>query len=279
MLRATLTLIAALLLTSPAMAQPTSRFVDVDGTAIHYAVAGNGGDTILFVHGWSCDGSAWDAQVADLSTRYRIVTIDLPGHGKSAAPKDGVYSMARFARAIDGVRAKEKIDRLILAGHSMGAVVIARYAQDFPAHTAGLILVDGMLPPVDVRAPMRATVSADTPAEPKERAEFIKSMFSPATTPELKRRLLSMMSTPTTATARGAMLAMFDNNVLSEEPVKAPAVLIAADRPEQPRLDFTRKIFPALRIVTMAGVGHFLMMEKPAEFNSLLREALATLRK
>ena len=80
MLRATLTLFAALMLTtSTPGAQPMARSVDVDGAAVHYAVAGNGGDTILFVHGWSCDGSAWDAQVADLATRYRIVTIDQSG--------------------------------------------------------------------------------------------------------------------------------------------------------------------------------------------------------
>src|SRR5688500_5426682 len=71
----------------------------VDGLDIHSSVTGTGPATLVFVHGWTCDSSSWDAQVPVLAGKYRVVTLDLPGHGKSGAPADGKFSMDLFARA------------------------------------------------------------------------------------------------------------------------------------------------------------------------------------
>ena len=52
---------------------------DVDGLDIHSTSRGSG-PTIIFVHGWTCDGSSWDAQVPEFAKDYRAITLDLPGH-------------------------------------------------------------------------------------------------------------------------------------------------------------------------------------------------------
>jgi pimeloyl-ACP methyl ester carboxylesterase len=86
------------------LAAPLSA-ATVDGLTIHSSTTGSGPATVIFVHGWTCDSSSWAAQVPAFAKKYRAVTIDLPGHGKSASPKDGKLSMGLFARAVEAVRA------------------------------------------------------------------------------------------------------------------------------------------------------------------------------
>src|SRR6266550_2172517 len=120
-----------------ATAAPVSA-ATVDGMRIQSAVAGAGSQTVVLVHGWTCDSSSWDAQVPVLARTYRVITIDLPGHGKSDSPKDGKFSMDLFARAVEAVRAEAQAEKIVLVGHSMGAPVIRQYALLYPKHVAGL---------------------------------------------------------------------------------------------------------------------------------------------
>jgi hypothetical protein len=89
---------------------------ELDGTKIEYTAAGKGRTAIVLIHGWTCDRTLWDAQVEALKGRYRVLAVDLPGHGASGAAPD--YSMRRFARAVEAVMRAEKIERAVLAGHS-----------------------------------------------------------------------------------------------------------------------------------------------------------------
>ena len=76
----------------------------VDGTPIHSTVRGSGPETIVFVHGWTCDESSWTNQVPFFEKNYRVITLDLPGHGQSGSPANGVLTMELFAKAIEAVR-------------------------------------------------------------------------------------------------------------------------------------------------------------------------------
>ena len=82
---------------------------------------------------------------AGADQKYRVITLDLPGHGKSDPPKNGMFSMTVFARAVEAVRAEAKVDKVVLVGHSMGTPVIREYARLYPKHVAGLVPVDGLL--------------------------------------------------------------------------------------------------------------------------------------
>src|SRR5688572_27018484 len=63
--------------------------VDLDGRRVNYTVQGSG-QTIMFVHGWACDASSWRFQVPASSRGYRVITVDLPGHGKKRAACGGI---------------------------------------------------------------------------------------------------------------------------------------------------------------------------------------------
>src|SRR2546423_10275505 len=82
----------------------------VDGLNIHSTTTGKGPKTVILVHGWTCDETSWSEQVPELAKEYRVITMDLPGHGKSESPKDGKFSINQFARAIEAVRAEAGAD-------------------------------------------------------------------------------------------------------------------------------------------------------------------------
>ena len=172
--------VAALFLA--ALSAVSTRAASVDGLNIQYSVAGNG-QTIIFVHGWTCDDRSWSNQVSEFSKHYRVVTLELPGHGKSDAPAPEDFSMKLFAAAVEAVRAEiSGADRVVLVGHSMGAVVIRQYALDYPERVAGLVAVDGEL---DVRPFANLKVP---PMTQQRRVSAIEGMFVNETSEALRQK-------------------------------------------------------------------------------------------
>src|SRR3972149_3135128 len=68
-----------------------------DGEMISYNVYGSGDVTLLFVHGWSCDSRYWREQVPYFAKKYRVVTVDLAGHGHSGQNRK-IYSQESFGQ-------------------------------------------------------------------------------------------------------------------------------------------------------------------------------------
>jgi pimeloyl-ACP methyl ester carboxylesterase len=269
-------LLLALLLAVPFSA-PLSA-ATVDGLSINSSSVGKG-PTLVFVHGWTCDMSSWEQQVPAFAKKYRVVTLDLPGHGKSPLPKDGKLSMDLFARAVEAVRAEAKADKIVLVGHSMGAPVIRQYAHLFPGHVAGLVAVDG---PLDMRGFPPPNFSAPPPVTGpdglKTRETMIRSMFVPTTAPAIQDHVLKMMLGPPEAAAAGAMAAMFDPAIRWTDTIKAPALEVVAGTGQVPDVQKTREVLPGFDATQLAGTGHFLMLEKPAEFNEQLTAFLAKIK-
>jgi pimeloyl-ACP methyl ester carboxylesterase len=266
MRRVLFALIAAAVLISPISA------ASVDGLQIHSSATGSG-NAIVFVHGWTCDSSSWAAQVPAFAKKYRVITLDLPGHGQSASPADGKFSMALFARAVEAVRAEAKADKIVLVGHSMGAPVIRQYARLYPNHVAALVAVDG---PLDMRTfgvgPRggQAPPPMTGPEGLKARETMIHGMFTPQTPQPLQKQIMSMMLRTPEATAAGAMTAVFDPELRKTDVVPMPAFAIYAGTAQMPKVDEVRAVLPKFEATQVAGTGHFVMMEKPAEFNQLL---------
>jgi pimeloyl-ACP methyl ester carboxylesterase len=202
--RLVVALVVGLLLAAPVQA------ASVGGVPINYAVKGSG-RTIVFVHGWTCDMSSWDAQVPEFAKSYRVVTLDLPGHGKTPGPADGKFSMTLFAEAIEAVRAEVGAQKIVLVGHSMGAPVIRQYALLHPEHVAGLVAVDGPLDmrvfPPDTAQRMPKMTGPDGLAG---RKAMINSLFIPTTSPAIREKVTAVMLSAPEATAVGAQAAMFD---------------------------------------------------------------------
>jgi pimeloyl-ACP methyl ester carboxylesterase len=255
------------------------RGATVDGIQIHSSSHGAGPRTVILVHGWTCDETTWEAQVPVLSKQYRVVTLDLPGHGKSASPKDGAFSMELFAKAVEAVRSETKADKVVFVGHSMGTPVIVQYARMFPQHTAGLVFVDGLVRIGGGAAvgPAPDPQQAGGPGGRSYRENMIRGMFSASTTPAMQSHILNMMLGAPEATAVGAMKATFAFASPKDEVIKVPVLGLYADHS---RLgadrEFMKATYPNLQYVEIPGTGHFLMMEKADEFNRRLLDFLKT---
>src|SRR5688572_906644 len=226
------------------LAAPLSA-ATVDGLTIHSSTSGTGAATLIFVHGWTCDSSSWTAQVPAFANKYRVITVDLPGHGQSASPKDGKLSMDLFARAVEAVRAEAKADRVVLVGHSMGAPVIRQYAHLYPQRVAGIVAVDGPLdlrgfPPAEFKQPPAMLGSEGL----KAREKMIRGMFIPETPPALQEHVLKMMLGTSEATANGAMAAVFDPSVPRTDVIKAPALSVYAGTAKLPDPARTKEVLP-----------------------------------
>jgi pimeloyl-ACP methyl ester carboxylesterase len=269
MRRLLVTLVTAFLFALPLSA------ATVDGLAIHSSTTGSGPATMIFVHGWTCDSSSWVGQVPAFAQKYRVVTLDLPGHGRSASPKDGKLSMDLFARAVEAVRAEAKADRVVLVGHSMGAPVIRQYAKLYPQHVAGLVAVDGPLdvrgfPPPEFKQPPPMVGAEGL----KAREKMVRGMFIAETAPALQEKILKMMLGTSEETANGAIAAVFDPSVSKTDVIKAPALAVYAGTAKPPDPKVAKEVLPNYEGTQLAGTGHFLMMEKPDEFNRLLTSFL-----
>jgi pimeloyl-ACP methyl ester carboxylesterase len=144
---------AAALLYTPALpvaelearyAVPGSRFVTIGGTRFHVSDRGpREAPVLILIHGAGGSLHVWDEWMARLSDRYRVVALDLPGHGLTGPAVDGDYSIEGTARLIGALARSLGIERFALAGHSMGGMVAWwAAAQALQDRVTALILLD-----------------------------------------------------------------------------------------------------------------------------------------
>lgn len=246
------------------------RLTKLDGNRIHYESHGTGREAIVLIHGWTCDLGFWLGQIQDLTKRARVIAVDLPGHGKSDKPQIA-YTMDLFARAVDAVMQDAGVDRGVLVGHSMGTPVARQFYRKYPKKTLGLVVVDGPLRPFgdkkmmdDFIAPLRG------PHYKEQAAQFINGMMGPEVSAALRERIqTSMLSTPQYV-AVSAIEGMAEESIWKQDKVDVPVLAVLAKTPFWPadNEQIFRGIVPNLDYQMWDGVSHFLMMEKPKEFNA-----------
>ncbi len=113
----------------------TSRYMEMpDGVRVHYRDEGNPDAeiTLVMVHGFAASLHAWEPWVARLENDYRLVSLDLPGHGLTRAPAGYQASPEGQLAVVDAVAGKLGLDPFVLAGNSMGGGVAWRYGLAHP---------------------------------------------------------------------------------------------------------------------------------------------------
>src|SRR5687767_8021988 len=103
------------------------------GVALAYDEQGQGSPPILLVHGWSCDHRYVAPQVEQFSQKHRTIAVDLRGHGESDAPHQE-YTMSAFADDLAWLCRELRVEKPIVVGHSMGAVIALQLAAERHRH-------------------------------------------------------------------------------------------------------------------------------------------------
>ncbi len=246
---------------------------DVD---IHYTTEGHGNAVIVFIHGWSCDQTYWKEQVAYFKNNYKVVTIDLGGHGKSGVNRTD-WSIESFTTDVLDVINTLDFKSLNIIGHSMGVMVAVDVASKIDKNINTLVCVDYLKTPLPVFPP-EVTEQMVTPF----RADFVNStkgfvgtMFLPDSDSTLIADISNKMSKAPAEIAIMAMKGLVERNFssdfekLSEKNIDRHIInsnMQPTDEVHYQSLGF--------KIHIIKDTGHFVMIEKATEFNALLDEIL-----
>ncbi len=114
--------------------------ISFKGEPLYFEQKGKG-KTIVLLHGFLGSSALWDKQSSRLAKRYRLVCIELPGHGNSA-PLGYNHTMELMAEAIKAVLDALRIRKALLVGHSLGGYIALAFAEAYPDKVRGLILIN-----------------------------------------------------------------------------------------------------------------------------------------
>jgi len=149
-----------------------SRYVELPGgVRVHYRDEGQpNGPPLLLIHGFSASLHTWEPWVARLGDEYRIISLDLPGHGLTRAPAGYQASIDAYREVVHEFVRQKGLEHFALAGSSMGGNVAWEYALAYPEQVNALILVD-------------ASGWPDTRAEATEEPQVFKLLRNPTLGP------------------------------------------------------------------------------------------------
>jgi pimeloyl-ACP methyl ester carboxylesterase len=221
----------------------------------------------------------WREQVPALTGQARLILIDLPGHGQSDKPRTD-YTMDFFANAVLAVMRDARLDKATLVGHSMGVPVICRVHAQAPEKVAALVAVDGILrrPSMSPEQTEQFVGPFRKPDYREHTTRFISAMFPNPGTEALRERVLSEMLATPQYVMLGAMEGMFGTGqpAWNLPKLNVPVLVINAKNPmwTAEYETYIRSLSPQTDYRVIEGAGHFLMLEKPAEFNTALTEML-----
>ncbi|MCY7412065.1 MAG: alpha/beta hydrolase [Salinibacterium sp.] len=128
------------------LAQLRQRLFPDRAPVLHIAGDEGEGPVVILIHGIASSGSTFRRVVPLLRDRYRCISIDLLGFGESPAPADATYTIEEHVAAIHAtIRSLDLAGPFLLVGHSLGSLLAARYAAQYPVQVSRLVLVS---PPI-----------------------------------------------------------------------------------------------------------------------------------
>jgi sigma-B regulation protein RsbQ len=253
-----------------------SRVAKLGAVRVHYDDAGpaSAKTAIVLVHGWACDRTVWRLQIPKLAKDVRCLAVDLPGHGQSDKPEATEYSPSLFAKAIDAVVRDAGVEKAVLVAHGSSATAARQFARDFPKKAQALALVDGLLRPFfsDPKQMEQLVARFRGPDYRKRVEAFVDPMFTPQMPADVKASLKAVMLSTPQHVLVSSLEALQDPAVWKDETIDLPVLFVQAHA-ETWTLDFAeiaKKVCPKLDYHVVEGAGHFVMMEKPGEFDALL---------
>jgi pimeloyl-ACP methyl ester carboxylesterase len=259
---------------------------------IHHVVTGNGRPPVVFVHGFACAHSDWDAQVAHLSPRHQTVAVDLRGHG--ASPGEAAEcSIERYGADVAEVMRALELPPAVLVGHSMGCRVVIETALQAPALTSGLILVDGSQFAAAMEPVLMQRFAEPDGYETHTNALF-NDMFTARSDPAVAASVIKRAFALPRPIGVKMMtdLLRYDVGRLTGSlscvrvPVMAIQTTFSNEKRERttmrkgqttPYLDMLRTTVPSARVEIVENTGHFPQLDESAQTNALIDSFLASL--
>jgi 2-succinyl-6-hydroxy-2,4-cyclohexadiene-1-carboxylate synthase len=248
------------------------------GAALHHVVEGGPGDRVVLVHGFTQTQAAWEPVAAGLRARWRLVRVDLPGHGGSAGVRAGFAEAAGLLGECGG--------RAAYVGYSLGGRLGLRLALDRPALVRALVLLGASPGIADPAARAERRAADEALAAGIERdgvAAFLDRWLAGplfATLPPAQAGLPDRLANTAEGLASalrllgaGAQVPLWDRLA----GLRCPTLLVAGaldGRFAAVAADMAAAIGPAAHRALVPGAGHAVHLERPAQVAALLEEFL-----
>ncbi|MCP5107847.1 MAG: alpha/beta hydrolase [bacterium] len=253
----------------------TQKTVSADKVEIVYTALGSGKTAVVFIHGGFADRTFWSNQVKPFAEKYRVIAVDLAGHGESGDNRTK-WTLAAFAEDVRAVIEKEKITRAVLVGNSLGGPVALETAGLVPGKVIGIVAVDtfhffDVKYPPDFFKKQAAAFRSDFDGTMRQ---MIRALFKPDVDPKLRAWVEKKMSDNSPEMAAQIMESFVGYKMVNTlKKLKQPIRCINGDL--YPTLiERNREIYPDFDAVILPGTGHYPMLERPDAFNRHLMEIL-----
>ena len=259
--------------------------ISSDGVDIHYEVHGEGEPTLVFIHGWSCDRSYWQAQVEYFAKQYQVITVDLAGHGESGTNRSE-WNLRDYGTDVVSVVNALQLEKLVLVGHSLGGHVALEAANLLKKRVQLVVGADSL-------HDLSATFSE------KEKTALLQAMETDfrATTEGMVRNQMFLSDADT------SLVEVVASDIGSAPPAVAIGTLKGYDRwTKKDRKETLTNLNAPVHVINsreyrstnvtagtelvhsftatlMPNVGHFVMLENPLGFNKLLAELVESIAK
>jgi pimeloyl-ACP methyl ester carboxylesterase len=261
-------------------AKPVKKVVSApDGLNIVCDVRGKGDTALIFLHGWCGNREYWKNQVDVFAVDYRVVALDQAGHGESGKDRK-TWSASALASDVEAVVKHLGLKRVILVGHSMGGPVALLAARLMPGIVVAVIGVD-TLQNAEFKMPEESAKGFLKAFETDFKGTMrggLSQLLNEKADPDLKQWLVTTAEAQDQRMALGLMRDMtaLDTKTLLKE-AKTPVRCINSGGGYAffaPTVVAINKKYADYDAVLIQNVGHYPMLEKPAEFNDKLRDVL-----
>ena len=260
--------------------RPVSGFAEVNGTRLYYEAAGRG-PAVVLIHGGLVDSRMWDAQMKPLSKHFRVVRYDIRGYGRSPAPTAEYWPHEDLRALLDYL----KIGRATVVGLSLGGIVAADFALEYPARVARLVLVDSGLrgdkqPPDPKAANARRVGASEGPEKYFEaftQADMLAGLRDRPAAREAMHRMMVDNYKADAYIRKGLPQSPEPPTIERLEQIKAPTLVVVGSldgKNLQNIADTLATRIPSARKVTIPGASHHPPVETPKEFNRVLLDFL-----
>ena len=258
---------------------------------IDHTRAGSGRPALVFIHGFGCARSDWDAQVAHFGGRHETVAVDLGGHGTTPGTPDHARIETHGADVAALLRSLQ-LPPAVIIGHSMGCRVAMEAALRAPEHAKAVVLVDGSRLG---EAGSTAHLVRGDGLRKLGYAAFVRGafeqMFAPGYDKAKAQTIIdrALGRDPAIAGPLFADIGRYDaenmDRVVGSLAVPLLAIQTTYTNPDgkrvsmkngetTPYLDFLRRAKPKAEVKVIADTGHFPQLERPAETNAIIETFL-----
>ncbi len=265
-----------------------------DGT-LWYDDVGDG-HPLVFVHGGWLNGRAWKPQLEYFTDEYRVITLDIRGHGHTGSTDADQYSIDLFADDLEAVLEAEALEDPILCGSSLGSMVVQTFLERHPDRAAGAILAGAVrsFPPEGLPTDLKPFVSpmpalASTLSMSGPRTVFRSLLYSVRSTtgklwltidPTVREAALAAVGEIPRSEFRKIFGALYRYEPPSLEGVNTPLLVVHGEHEAGPVKRQGNEIVAAVsegKRITIEDAGHLVNQDRPQAFNRSVSAFLTTL--